>query len=1337
MAGDDIAGSSPTLHSIPPSPLNVAGRASSVIPPDNAFRANSNPLFLPPSPPSSRPIDLISYTPFGAFCRRCQVPVSLGKTCLRTHLDKHPTLIFSGYSKEDFVLFAERQLERAKGFNPSLFLSGPTFSGFLCSRCGVCFRRKDNSRRHAMGKNVTCLLSDIVATKLSTSLCGRLISTTNLLAAKAPTPLGASIPYANTGDWLDKYVPADEKGSQYLSLFHPLSLQGNLDDTISTMVDSWSNSPGPDEGELSDLLERSKEWLFNRARYDTAMIPANYRAAIQVFDGQDVGEVSVNYTYNFRHFEANLFPELSYMLCFIWRRLDETKARTTLGKIKKDYNLLRDNPFCTAHILQELFVEEVLGFFQQPLVVEYCLARLFRKRAGELTMVKCDLSSSQIAASMSLLRAGTCSHLCSFHAEANLFAPMIVRRVRTSRVANILCPFIRHLKEMHARKGNKRMKTVSPEGDISVDGYEFPRRVWSKLIYEVLGICKCLLSRLLVGDGWSAILDISIPICIESFSHERVGFRISPTNGPVFSSTQVLFSPSPDSMDYDRLATFLSIGFFGCGGGATRGTEISELLLSQASWHRNTVYYTTTSNKQFSFRSRSIKKSVEHKLPAVLARCFLLFRLLSNQQEQVDLKSLVPSRVSTKHSMNDAITELFNFASVPSTTQIRQFFTAVSDVLFPSSNWDGVLSATSDVAQMSAHSASTHQASYGSSLINGRELLYRVFHRELGGDVPAGLATTAVPLSKQELAHGLCALLGPEARYTCAGQERLVDLIANSVSRHAHIGLPCGSGKSMAWMVPTVARILAGRTRKTIFVVLPYKFLVEYHLEAATKMSDLTVDLSILAYSGIEISQSAPLPTALHDIRLFPDILFLSLEAMVNLMKFHSPTLKSWVSEELIQRFIIDEVHTILGESFRQVYEFLPSLVRYEIPVATMSGTLPNEMVPFLLSYLGMSSSSSLDDVDIIQTNDCLGYFPDDFVFSVQESLRPINAAGQQVGLILRDFPQHCIHIMVDSKNTGESVFKGLCQRYDCRFVTSHSSAEEQANVAREWSLGKFQVLVSTTIALVGNENADCHHVLIIGYLYSLMNVIQAMGRLRPSQRLGGASIRIYLPPINDQRLDGWRTRETVGFDALRNRKLIADDQILFKRVATNSGLYEWLVKDEGCRIKNLARRYGFQRPQCRFCDICRGRPIRRLATAAESSQQCVNTKKNLATLVLKQLSEKCFFCGEISCDGDGCLGNSCYRCGKQHYSKNCREPKAASNVLNGRACYHCFDYYARQGYTNHDVKTCPLKRRLRRMVFDRANSSKTKFLTFLNTIYSDEASFYKFVASLEPVSAK
>jgi hypothetical protein len=476
------------------------------------------------------------------------------------------------------------------------FVTGGSFLGHYCHTCSTSFSRKCHALRHCQGKKTICLVSGIRQAPMRRTVCGRTILA-SVVASRLP--VGSAIPFSTTQEWLQEYVSGDEKVSQYIAIFHPMISLVPVDDRtsyMSNLVNYWSRDTDSDEPQLADLLERAETWLFNRARNEVGMVPANYRAAIQVFDGQTVGDVSINFTYNFRHFEANLLPELKSLISFAWRR-SQTSKTNVLDVFIRTYDLHQQNAYYLPRLLQALFVERVGSVFDHPVIVEYCLARSFRNTENKLSMIKCDTIASQVATTMALLRAGLCSAIISYPNSMDLVATAVCQEARTSRVANILCPFIRALKEMQKRKGTKRMKTISPEGNIAVDGYEFPKQTWSKLIAEILKVCKRLLSKLFVGDSWATILDTRLPVSVLISDYQSLSFNLTQADKSIFHSTNLEFQVEFDNVDYDKLAAYLSLAFLGLGGGATRGTEIDMLLLSHVKWHRNTLYYDTFSNK--------------------------------------------------------------------------------------------------------------------------------------------------------------------------------------------------------------------------------------------------------------------------------------------------------------------------------------------------------------------------------------------------------------------------------------------------------------------------------------------------------------------------------------------------------------------------------------------------------------------------------------------------------------------------------------------------------------------------------------------------------------------
>jgi hypothetical protein len=160
-------------------------------------------------------------------------------------------------------------------------------------------------------------------------------------------------------------------------------------------------------------------------------------------------------------------------------------------------------------------------------------------------------------------------------------------------------------------------------------------------------------------------------------------------------------------------------------------------------------------------------------------------------------------------------------------------------------------------------------------------------------------------------------------------------------------------------------------------------------------------------------------------------------------------------------------------------------------------------------------------------------------------------------------------------------------------------------------------------------------------------------------------------------------------------------------------GLQAWLSHNHGCRIKNLGERYGFVRQDCGFCDVCRGSPTAKLAIAAKSRKSKDNSTMNRALLVLGRMSDGCLYCESPSCDQEKCMAkNDRYCRGGSHYNRNCANQLTAKRILEGKACYDCFDLHDRNGYTTHIKEERPLKRRLPCMVFARCKQTGVDFET-------------------------
>ena len=169
------------------------------------------------------------------------------------------------------------------------------------------------------------------------------------------------------------------------------------------------------------------------------------------------------------------------------------------------------------------------------------------------------------------------------------------------------------------------------------------------------------------------------------------------------------------------------------------------------------------------------------------------------------------------------------------------------------------------------------------------------------------------------------------------------------------------------------------------------------------------------------------------------------------------------------------------------------------------------------------------------------------------------------------------------------------------------------------------------------------------------------------------------------------------------------------------------------CRIQFIYRQFKLQGRACGTCDRCVKRPIeiaRRQAQAAETAKVPI---LHQAIAVITAMKEKCLICKKHDC-----AGLTKYSCYKQRKCINCNASDhtvsackfQVGTVTARRACYKCWMYKNVAGATYHEPDACPVKYRLRRMVFITAERQNISVKECLTKIYASEESYLTWVAS-------
>ena len=233
-----------------------------------------------------------------------------------------------------------------------------------------------------------------------------------------------------------------------------------------------------------------------------------------------------------------------------------------------------------------------------------------------------------------------------------------------------------------------------------------------------------------------------------------------------------------------------------------------------------------------------------------------------------------------------------------------------------------------------------------------------------------------------------------------------------------------------------------------------------------------------------------------------PDLLFVTIDALDHLLKEHESVLTVWQRKKLVGRVFIDELQTLFCELFRDACTAHHHLAKFGFATTCLSGNMPFSLVPQALACCGIHDTQDefMGDVDVFLGGDVMGEFPVGFNFSCHVSQNVCNKAVSVIEEQMNTLPGFGAHVIVSSKSVAQTVYDVLSMKYSSRMITSDNSKEEQVSVAKEWSEGRFDMLVSTTVALVGNENEKCRAVIVVGMLFNLFSVAQAFCRLRPKQ---------------------------------------------------------------------------------------------------------------------------------------------------------------------------------------------------------------------------------------------
>ena len=1306
-----------------------------------------------------------NFSPFGLGCRMCKksVTIQLNLRSIQIHLKRHG--MESGISTAKSLLQSfQTQIEEVKRYRSidPYRVDDVTYKGVSCT-CGKVFQlRKDSAIRHCQkGGCDPTKLRQVNLTKLC---CGSYVSLSQIESLFMPPHITKQFDYVEARAALISFLPNREKGDHtYTHMFTPLISQcGGAAQFVQKIEEDFAaihTLPNPTQEPLLLPIHNEAEiWLLKYAQKNILMVPGNLRAALQTFEGGEVDDISQRTIYTMQHDPTTLLIELKKLLSFAYRR----------GVFfRKPFHT--NDGFAIAYFLADLMLEIPASVEHHPLAVEFCLMSGFRieKNGSKIKMISCDTISSIFAKVSSILKAAICSVICSYTEDAfSTHGPALLTAVRRSHVLHSLSPMLRQIREMHRRLPKRRKTTLDDVGNIVVDQFSFPFDTWSQIVPKTVLLMKLAMSNLANGIWWESVVDVltDVKVHVECNTGDLFLVDVSPVwkQGSLFPLEH-----------FDHLTALLEMSFHGFGGGSARLNELRDPTMFNCLFTNNTVYYTLSTLKGFNSTSRRTSKEIERKLPPVISRYFLLFRSLIQSNASLftshdsdNTRNLIfPTRINRSAIQpSHIIRDLFSLSAIPNMIQVRHFWAGVSNFVTSGHHQlHNFLSSNSMGASKMGHSALTHSTAYSSQQVGSEEAHFNAYHFAIG-DTSYQISKFLMRLSLSDLRNAVRLrfpnLVSPSNghdHYLSVQQKELVEFgysaEFNNKPQHCIALLAPGEGKSESYIIPTIARNLANHKSKTIIHISPFRFLAGYQFAmASAALEKLSLQSTICVFSGQHITSDGALPEELREKDSLPSLLFLNLDAVNNLFKYFSEVFKSWV--DVVDKIVIDEVHTILSEmSFRDKYRVYSELPSLGIPIVVMSGSLPIFAVNRFAKQLGLSRTHDLSDVKLILGSHIVGGFPRGFEIKVSITSRYTYVAAHFVKTKLESGSGlAAVHVVVAEKKDGTFLLDQLFPRFNCKFVSSDSSQEEVNQIAAEWSKGQLDVLISTTMGLVGNENPSCRHLVCVGYLYDSMQIVQFLGRLRNSMRMNFGQVLFAVPDnLSNHRI----IDDNLRYTRLLNEGFIsAQDHANFTAVMTSSGVRDWLSNASqglcGCAVQILSTMFGREATEtCGACPFCRSVPLTTLQTEATGRIRLAKENESASQRVLSKLAFACQVCGDPACRGipllkgpgskslpenkDVCFQwKMCYACGVgTHDRKLCPFKK---DYINNRACCECWVMKGAGGSAKHEISSCPVKGRLRRLLshdFVRSKSPGT-FQSYIEQIYTSRESFCRFLTSQE-----
>ena len=198
--------------------------------------------------------------------------------------------------------------------------------------------------------------------------------------------------------------------------------------------------------------------------------------------------------------------------------------RNVISAARERHQTLIENGY-PHKIIMEIVREPLIISFDILFGMRFAMTRLMAlwgRQKKKLEMRSCGEFSKILSTQLHLYRLVACSFITM---HSSRYWETIISTFKSSCLIHSISPMIRSTRKMQNKKINKRTKILHDNGDISIDSFFFPKRLWRNLISLAYKQLFQKFKSIFDSDTMEIFFDLN---CQVSVSHNgRINRRMS------------------------------------------------------------------------------------------------------------------------------------------------------------------------------------------------------------------------------------------------------------------------------------------------------------------------------------------------------------------------------------------------------------------------------------------------------------------------------------------------------------------------------------------------------------------------------------------------------------------------------------------------------------------------------------------------------------------------------------------------------------------------------------------------------------------------------------------